>query len=72
MTTDFHVETLEEIKEAQLCVPSFNLPEPYSSQIYEICEAIESDPEHGLNNGACALYWHLVGTFHMHWGKRKV
>lgn len=60
------------LKEVDLCVPSWNFPAPYDQLFFDLCQQIESDPNHGLNNGATALYWHMVATAHCHWGKRKV
>lgn len=50
-------------------IGGWNLPAPYSTHLYELIQLIES--EHGLKNGATALYWHLQSVFELHVGKRS-
>ncbi len=50
--------------EKELPVPGYNLPSPLDHHLYVICESLQRDP--GLNNGATALYWHLVGIIQQH------
>ena len=47
-----------------IVIPSYNIPEPYSSELYAMIERIDKDI--GLKDGPTALYWHLVPIFDIH------
>ena len=64
MSKKTHCKRYSDDDGMEIRIPEYNLPEPYSTELYALIQKIDADI--GLKNGGTALYWHLMPIFDMH------